>query len=155
MRAVTFVLLLTISGSCFAFECTDHSASEEDIETHIRKASDIVLGRVVAGQVDEALRFGNELTVTVRIEHAFKGSLSELVDLATGHDQLVQGIELGSDYVFFLYGNRELDSCGYLILVGTNVGSIDELIALNRYWSSRAPTRNSDALARLLKYFEK
>ena len=153
MRAVTYVILALLSGPAYSWECLDYNWPNESVETHIDLASDIFLGRVISGRVDEALPEGDDLLVSVRIGHTFKGSLTGIVALQTGADAPFPSLELGANYIFFLYGNRELDFCGVLVPVGS-FDTIEDVIALAEDQHERAPDRLTDALVRLLDHFE-
>jgi hypothetical protein len=159
MRVFLVLLALIVASPAFAFECFEHDASKESIEKHIEVASDVFLGKVVAGRLDE-----NDphlsLAVEVRVQHRFKGDVPDVAEVLTEAYAPFDELVLGATYIFFLYGTRELDSCGYLVPVSPTARSFDDLVDTAEHIASEVQFQADPRayawrlIDRVLKYFD-
>lgn len=145
MNNILLIILILISQNVFSWECPETNNSY-DLDTHWKLATDVFWGKVVEGKYTKRKDYENDIDFTVEIYDIFKGNLKNKVDLSTSHEALFHGVEIGENYIFFLYGDNKLDFCGILVEVQHHIETLDRL---NEFYS-----RDEGGVLKVIKYVQ-
>ena len=124
MKFIIFICLFTLSANCFAWSCEDNFSSfsldhtplelelsrNVKIDAHLKKASDIFLGKVISGKVND-----DDIEFQMNIIHNFKGDKKKAITILNPIDSLTRKLSLGDNYLIFLYGDNVVDFCSLTI----------------------------------------
>ena len=86
----------------------------------------------------------------VAVSLSIKGKPKGLLQLSTGKSYMYPKVELSGNYLFFLYGDNEIEICDPIYNVYYEIGSIEELDELSR----RGDLQISKLFAEILNYIE-
>jgi hypothetical protein len=122
MRAVIFLTIM-LSCSAYSWECPETGNSTK-IEDHWNAASIVFWGKVIEGKYEDR----RNIYIKVNVFDYFKGVGSQTYDFQTSHDELFHGLEVGSNYVFYLNNNKRLDFCGVHVALPYHRNSIKSVL---------------------------
>lgn len=124
MRFTLAFIFMLISQNSFAWECSHGYSTEDPPEKHIEIASDVIYGQVVSGSFNTD---SNDIKFELKVAKSFKGNLGGIVKLKTNSYSFFGGIDLGMNYLIYLYGSKEIDFCGIVIPYTKHATDIDSL----------------------------
>ena len=122
MRLILFLLIL-ISKSTFALECSEDIDYKNFVKSQYSRASSIILGKVEKSQCSdvECGYINND----IRVHKTLKGKEIKTINLASIKSWPT--FYAGYDYIIFLFGNNEIDPCGLVLEVGYNTRTSSDL----------------------------
>ncbi len=150
MKIFIFFIFSTMSCAVSAWECGYYDQYSQSVEEHLEMASEVFFGRVLSGSVESEGENGFDVSIEVDVLLGVKGDLEDRITLFTHPMPPFPEFILGGSYVFFLYGNTELDFCNYLIETAVPIDSLDEL----KEYSKRRDLRTVEKIRKVLMYIE-
>lgn len=128
MKVILFIFIMAYSFYAKAWECPELGDNFYDLDRHWQLATNVFWGRVVEGKYFSERRPTFNIDFKVAIYDTFKGDAKPEAWLTTSHESLFHGVELGGNYLIFLYGNNEVDFCGILISLPSHRETVGRLI---------------------------
>ena len=108
-----------------SWECLGkHKGMETSFENHVQLASEIYLGRVTNAYLVSDIY---KIVFEFEVNGVFKGRYKSHKTLKTTIDGIDPDITIGNSYVFFLYGEDEVDFCGHHLNLGKRKYSFEKL----------------------------
>lgn len=145
MKKIIF-LTLFFSSSVYGWECP-RTNNSYDLDVHWKLATGVFWGKVTSGTYNKRENYENDIDFTVDIYDTFKGDKRDNIELSTSHASLFRGIELGGNYIFFVYGNNKVDFCSILVDVQHHIETLERL---NEFYS-----RDDTGTLDVIKYIQK
>jgi len=112
-----------MSSFSLAWECGSYDKYSQPVEKHLEIATDVFIGTVLEGKLEDSYSIDLKLKVTLPI----KGNLKTEVELTTNSEPINDRFYIGGHYIVFLYGSSKIDFCNMILEVVTPVNSLDEL----------------------------
>lgn len=132
MRNFLLLSLILISSSSLAWECHPYDKYSQPIEQHLEMASDVLVGTVIEGKLDDPLSQESGITLKLKITLPVKGLQSNEIELLAGSSSPDPSFSIGGNYVVFLYGSKKIDFCSMVLELWTPVTSKEELIEYSK-----------------------
>ena len=151
MKSLLILWIIFISSSSLAWECYSYDQYNQSIEKHLEMASDVLVGKIVEGKLDESLKFDTNIQLTMEVSVSVKGSKESKVELLTSSHSPNPSFSIGGNYIIFLYGTKEIDFCNVVLELWTPVSSKEELMK----YSERRDIEEFEKIAAVAKYLEK
>lgn len=125
MKTYLFIGALIFSNANHAFECKKGKDWwNDDVAVLYEKASDVVYAQITEGKVVDK----KDVIWKAKLFETFKGNKKGVATLTSDLDSWAyRGFVVGHTYIIYLYPSHEVDGCNYIIEIGADVLTLDEL----------------------------
>jgi len=123
MKTVVLFLMLSVSLSVFGWSCPKTNNST-DVEVHWNLATEVFWGRIVEGRYIDS----DNTHLVVDVYDYLKGSGEKSTQIFTSHEELFRGLEVGSNYIFYMYSSDRLNFCSVYAQLPYHRSTLDRLI---------------------------
>ncbi|MFK7733162.1 MAG: hypothetical protein AB8B48_16200 [Pseudomonadales bacterium] len=113
MKSMLLLLFLASASQAYSWECLgEHKGIHSKFGDHISYASEIYLGNIMNAYLVES---SSKIVFELSVSDVLKGTYKRTVTLSSLASMEEPEISVGQSYIFFLYDNQEVDSCGISI----------------------------------------
>src|SRR5690606_4888000 len=103
MKYFLSLFLICMSSFSLAWECGSYDKYSQPVEKHLEIATDVFIGTVLEGKLEDSYSIDLKLKVTLPI----KGNLKTEVELTTNSEPINDRFYIGGHYIVFLYGSSK------------------------------------------------